>query len=141
MTRDGLTRRNALTGAATVGVAVPLLAACGGDDGDTGATDPGPTVDPGTELGKTSDVPVGGGKVFADENVVVTQPADGEFKCFTAVCTHQGCLVSRVQEGTIDCTCHGSRFSIEDGSVQGGPAPSGLTEVPISVEGGAIVLQ
>ena len=140
MTSDGLTRRNALTGAATLGVAVPLLAACGGDDGGT-AINPTPKADPGTKLGQASDIPVGGGKIFGDESVVVTQPTEGDFKCFSAICTHQGCLVSRVQEGTIDCTCHASRFSIEDGSVQSGPAPSALPEVPISVDGGSIVLE
>ena len=139
MTSDGLTRRNALTGAATLGVAMPLLAACGGD-GDAKGVDAAPQVDPGTTLGSASEIPVGGGKVFADESVVVTQPTAGDFKCFSAICTHQGCLVSRGTEGTIDCTCHASRFSIEDGSVQSGPAPSALAEVPISVEGDSIVI-
>jgi len=141
VSHDGITRRNALAGAATLGVAMPLLAACGGSD-DTTATDPGSGTPPesGTELGATSDIPVGGGKIFADESVVVTQPTDGEFKCFTAVCTHQGCLVSNVKNGAINCTCHGSSFSIEDGSVEGGPAPSPLSAVSITVDGGEISL-
>jgi Rieske Fe-S protein len=140
LSRDAITRRNALAGAATLGVAVPLLAACGGDG--SSATDPanGSSPDSGAELGPTSDIPVGGGKVFADESVVVTQPTDGEFKCFSAACTHQGCLVSNVEEGSINCTCHGSRFSITDGSVEGGPAPSALPSVGINVDGGSITL-
>ena len=138
MTTDGITRRHALTGAATAGVALPLLAACGGDSGSDTATDPGSTAAAGEDLGPTSDVPVGGGKIYADQKVVVTQPTKGDFKGFSAVCTHQGCLVANVDGGTINCTCHGSRFSIEDGTVQGGPAPSPLGAVPVAVDGGEI---
>ena len=139
MGRDGITRRNALTGAATAGVALPLLAACGGDD--TTAKDPAAAAGtPGEVLASTSDIPVGGGEIFPDESLVVTQPTEGEFKCFSAVCTHQGCLVSNVQDGAINCTCHGSSFSIEDGSVLGGPAPSPLSAVDVSVDGDEITV-
>ena len=51
----------------------------------------------GAVVGSTSDVPEGGGTVFKDEKVVVTQPEPGDFKAFTAVCTHQGCLVDSVE--------------------------------------------
>jgi Rieske Fe-S protein len=51
----------------------------------------------GQPLGGTSEVPEGGGAVYSDQKVVVTQPEAGEFKAFTAVCTHQGCLVSSVE--------------------------------------------
>jgi nitrite reductase/ring-hydroxylating ferredoxin subunit len=142
VSRDGITRRNALTGAATMGVALPLLAACGGDD--TTATDPagtpGGSGSAGEVLTTTSDVPVGGGTILADQSVVVTQPTDGDFKCFSAVCTHQGCLVANVKDGTINCTCHGSMFSIEDGSVVRGPATSGLVSVDVAVDGDEITL-
>jgi Rieske Fe-S protein len=137
VTTDGLTRRHALTGAAVVGVGLPLLAACGGSAGST-ATDGGSTPSAGETLGPASDVPVGGGTIYADQKLVVTQPTDGEFKAFTAVCTHQGCLVANVDGGTINCACHGSKFSIEDGSVQGGPAPSALAEVDVTVKNGEI---
>ena len=133
---DGITRRKTLTGAAAVGVGAPLLAACGGDDSgdDTAAEAPAA----GEELGSTSEVPVGGGKVFGDQKVVVTQPTDGDFKAFSAVCTHQSCLVSQIADGTIDCLCHGSKFSDQDGSVVNGPATSGLSEVTIKVDGDTI---
>lgn len=135
MSIDGITRRKTLTGAAAVGVAVPLLAACGGDDGGDTATEP-PAA--GEELGSTSEVPVGGGKVFGDQKIVVTQPTDGDFKAFSAVCTHQRCLVSQIADGTIDCLCHGSKFSDQDGSVVNGPATSGLSAVTIKVDGDTI---
>ena len=131
----GITRRHTLTGAAALGVGVPLLAACGGDDSGTATVTPSA----GETLGPTSDVPVGGGKIYADQKVVVTQPTEGDFKAFSAVCTHQSCLVSKVADGTIDCTCHGSKFSDTDGSVVNGPASQPLSEVTISVDGDSIV--
>jgi Rieske Fe-S protein len=71
---------------------------------------------------------------------VVTQPTSGQFKCFTAVCTHQGCIVSDVSDGTINCACHGSQYSIEDGSVVQGPATFPLSEEKITVTGDQISL-
>ncbi len=137
MTSKGITRRNTLTGAAVLGVGVPFLAACSGSDGST-ATDPGPTPDAGETLGPASDVPVGGGTIYADQKIVVTQPTDGEFKGFSAICPHQGCPVANVDNGTINCICHGSKFSITDGSVVNGPATSGLGTVAVTVKGAEI---
>ena len=135
MSIDGITRRKTLTGAAALGAGIPLLAACGGgDSGDTAADPPAA----GEELGSTSEVPVGGGKVFGEQKIVVTQPTEGEFKAFSAVCTHQRCLVSQISDGTIDCLCHGSKFSDQDGSVVNGPATSALSEVSIKVDGDTI---
>lgn len=128
----GMSRRQTLTGAAALGT-VPLLAACGGDEGsDETATEP-PAA--GTTLGPAADVPVGGGTIYADQKIVVTQPTEGEFKAFTAVCTHQSCLVTKVGAESIDCTCHGSKFSVQDGSVLNGPATTGLTPVTVEVDG------
>lgn len=131
---EGISRRHALTGVAAVGLGAPLLAACAGED-ET-ATEAPPA---GERLGSTGDVPVGGGRVFGDQKVVVTQPASGDFKAFSAVCTHQSCLVSRIADGTIDCMCHGSKFSATDGSVVIGPATEPLAEVAITVDGETIL--
>jgi Rieske Fe-S protein len=158
MTTDKISRR-ALGGLAAAGAGLPLLAACSNDDPQT-ASDPsgtsssaGPTGSTsaggsgsgsgsggGDALTKTSDIEVGGGEVFADQEVVVTQPKAGEFKCFTAVCSHQGCIVANVSDGTINCDCHGSQYSIEDGSVVTGPATFPLAAEPITVTGDEITL-
>jgi Rieske Fe-S protein len=90
-------------------------------------------------LTSTSDVPNGGGKIIDGPNIVITQPQAGSFKAFTAVCTHQGCIVSTVSGGTINCPCHGSKFSIKDGSVVNGPATRPLAPIAIKVEGTSIV--
>jgi Rieske Fe-S protein len=95
----------------------------------------------GTVLGEATQVPVGGGTIFTAEKVVVTQPAKGQYKAFSAICTHVGCLCDAVTGGTIDCPCHGSKFSITNGAVVAGPAPSPLPSRTIAVTGGKIVLQ
>ncbi|MGW5239756.1 Rieske (2Fe-2S) protein [Monashia sp. NPDC004114] len=75
----------------------------------------------------TSDIPVGGGKIFPDEQVVVTQPTAGQFKAFSAVCTHQGCIVGEISGGQIICPCHASHFDISTGA----PTPDSLAQSPL----------
>jgi len=139
------TRRAVLTGAAGVSAAT-VLAACGDDiDDPTGTPPAGNTTTGGTTgqaeaLGSVSEVPVGGGKVFAAQSVVVTQPTAGQFKCFSAMCTHAGCKVSSVENGTIKCPCHGSGFKIQDGSVANGPATAPLPSRTVRVDGDKLVL-
>lgn len=159
---SSLSRRHALTGVATVGLGAPLLAACSDSSDSPGGQAKDPTTpsasstppatsapaDPTTTVtaeGGTSglvasaDVPVGGGVVLAEEKLVVTQPTAGTFEAFTALCTHQGCLVGSVADGAIVCPCHQSMFSITDGSVLSGPASSPLAGVGVEVVGGQVV--
>ena len=88
---------------------------------------------------KEADIPVGSGKVFPDAKAVITQPKKGEFKAFSAVCTHQGCLVETVTD-TINCPCHGSKYSITDGSVVNPPAPQPLPAKTIKVSGDTLTV-
>jgi Rieske Fe-S protein len=104
-----------------------------------GAPVPGGSAQGGA-LARTSDIPVGGGSVFAEQDIVVTQPAAGEYRAFSATCTHQGCPLTEVTDGTINCNCHGSKFDVADGSVVDGPAKSPLPERGISVTGEEILL-
>ena len=80
-----------------------------------------------------ADIPVGGGKVFEALKVVVTQPTAGDFKAFSAVCTHQGCTVTGVKDGAITCPCHGSSFDIATGAPTNGPATAPLPAKTVSV--------
>jgi Rieske Fe-S protein len=130
----GQSRRAVLAGAGAAGVAAVLGGCATYGEKEGGAAAPAAAG----ALGKTADVPVGGGKIFEDRKVVVTQPTQGTFKCFTAVCTHQGCLVSEVKDGTINCACHGSKFKVADGSVANGPAAKPLAPVTITVEGDSL---
>ncbi|MFJ8693447.1 Rieske (2Fe-2S) protein [Streptomyces roseolilacinus] len=125
-------RRTVLAGSLTAAAAAALASACGG-----GAEESPPG---GKVIASTSDIPVGGGRVLAEEKVVVTQPVAGDFKAFSAVCTHRGCTVGPVADGLIDCPCHASRFRIADASVAAGPATRPLPPREITVSDGDIRL-
>lgn len=129
-------RRDVIRTAALAGVALPVLAACG--SGGKGSSGSSPTSS--GAIAKTTDIPVGSGKIFTAEKVVVTQPESGTFKAFSAICTHQGCPVSKIIDKDIECTCHGSRFSIEDGSVVQGPATRPLEKFTATISGDEITV-
>ncbi|MCI3929225.1 Rieske (2Fe-2S) protein [Streptomyces sp. AN091965] len=149
-----LTRRTVVAAAGAGSLAVVLIGCGSGDDsgddsdGDSGkgSSEPagGKKKDGGgaaaAVLARTADIPVGGGKIFKDEGVVVTQPTKGRFKAFSNRCTHKQCPVTSVEGGTINCPCHGSKFDIADGSVRQSPATNPLPPAEIRVEGDAIRL-
>ncbi|MFF1923208.1 Rieske (2Fe-2S) protein [Streptomyces sp. NPDC058221] len=139
-------RRSVFTAAGAVSVTA-VLTACGASKGDAGSgagsveqTGDSGAGGGGAVLAKTTDIPEGGGKIFTDQGVVVTQPAAGEFKAFSSKCTHMGCAVSSVADGTINCPCHGSKFDVATGDVKAGPATEPLPATPIKVEGDSISL-
>ncbi|MFF9392079.1 Rieske (2Fe-2S) protein [Streptomyces griseoluteus] len=132
----GPDRRTVIAAAGAAGLTV-ALAACGSGDGDADAAGSGSAGD---ALARTADIPEGGGKIFKDQGVVVTQPSAGTYKAFSAKCTHQGCAVGSVADGVIVCPCHNSHFSVADGSVKKGPATAPLPEQKISVSGDEIKL-
>lgn len=144
---DQTTRRAVLGGVAAVGAGA-VLAACGSDEpkdaagGDATSGDSGSGGDApaGGEIGTTADVPVGGGTVFQKQKIVVTQPTEGDFKAFTAVCTHSGCTVGAVNGDIIQCNCHGSQYSADDGSVKKGPAPKPLAAKKLEVDGDKLIV-
>ncbi|WP_300013002.1 Rieske (2Fe-2S) protein [Pseudonocardia sp.] len=123
-------RRAVVVGAAALGSGL-AVAGCTG-----AATPPAPVTGP---LAPTSDVPVGGATIFAEQGVVVTQATAGDFAAFSAECPHQSCNVASVEDAEIVCPCHGSRFGL-DGAVLNGPAEQGLASVPVTVEGDQLTL-
>ncbi|MFJ6609498.1 Rieske (2Fe-2S) protein [Streptomyces sp. NPDC091289] len=146
--RSLLGRRTVVVAVGAAGAAAALTA-CGGSD-DSGGSEaveqPGSsgegkgTGTGGEVLAAASDIPEGGGVVFAAQKVVVTQPRPGEFKAFSSTCTHQGCAVKDVSAGTITCPCHNSTFDAATGSPTGGPATQPLPAREITVEGDSIKL-
>jgi len=138
-----LNRRVVLSAAGLSGVAL-VVSACG-STGSTAktpspTTKPSPTNDTANVLGSTMAIPVGGGVIYPNQAVVVTQPTAGVYKGFSAICPHQGCTVGQVAQGVIICPCHLSTFSITDGAVQQGPAQTGLPPVAVKVVGTDIVV-
>jgi len=130
-------RRVVVAAVGAAGLALTLNA-CGSEDDASSSSSA--AADTGTVLGKTSDIPEGGGKIFKDSGVVVTQPTAGEYKAFSSKCTHQGCAVTGITNGVITCPCHKSEFSVTDGSVKKGPATQALPEQTITVSGDSISL-
>ena len=130
-------RRVVVAAVGAAGLALTLNACGSEDDSSSSSSD---TAAGGSVLAKTSDIPEGGGKIFKDSGVVVTQPTAGEFKAFSSKCTHQGCAVTGITNGVITCPCHKSEFSVTDGSVKKGPATQPLPEEKITVSGDSISL-
>ena len=146
-------RRTVVAAVGATGLAVALTA-CGSDNGSSdssssntqaganasGGSSASSGSGGGTALAKTADIPAGGGKIFKDQGVVVTQPTAGTYKAFSSKCTHQGCAVSEISNGVIICPCHKSEFSVTDGSVKKGPATQPLPAEKITVSGDSITL-
>ncbi|MEU5836593.1 Rieske (2Fe-2S) protein [Streptomyces diacarni] len=127
------TRRTVLCGAALAALGL-TAAACGGSDSDD-AEGPDKPVD----LGEAKAVPVGGAKLYPEQKLLVSQPEKGDFKGFSAVCTHQGSLLGEVDGEVAVCPLHGSRFHVDSGKVAHGPATKALPSVPVQVRDGKLV--
>jgi Rieske Fe-S protein len=143
---QGPDRRTVLRTAGVVGVGVvgaAAVASCGGGGGTNAVSTAGGAAGSAGSAEvviKVADIPVGGGKVFDATKVVVTQPKAGEFKAFSAICTHKGCTVAGVANGTITCPCHGSTYDAATGAVTGGPAPAPLPAKTVKVSGGSLTV-
>ena len=61
----------------------------------------------------------------------------GQWRAFSAVCTHAGCTVD-FTGSSIYCPCHGGSFSPSNGSVLGGPPPSPLPEYGVTIQAGTL---
>ena len=131
-----LSRRSLLASAGLAAAAIGGLSACGGGGSDDGGA-PSSSGSAGPVTAKTSAIAVGSGTIYAEAQTVVTQPTAGEFKAFSSICTHAGCPVAAVTD-TINCNCHGSKFSITDGSVVAGPAKEPLAARTATVTGDSV---
>jgi nitrite reductase/ring-hydroxylating ferredoxin subunit len=143
MTRETLnldgevTRRTLIIRGGLCVLALGTLSACTNYGSGSGTPSQAGSTSAGTGAGVSTakaDIPVGSGKIFAEAQTVITQPKSGQFKAFTAICTHQQCTVAEVTD-TINCNCHGSKFSITDGSVVNGPAQNPLAAKTVTASG------
>jgi Rieske Fe-S protein len=134
---EPITRRRVIATTGVLAASTAVVAACGSSSPGASAPTSGGA---GAVTVSTDQVPVGGGVIVGDRGVVVTQPVAGTYKAFSALCTHQGCTVAAIQNGSIVCPCHGGSFSIIDGSVQGGPPPAPLDPKQVSVSGTTVTV-
>jgi nitrite reductase/ring-hydroxylating ferredoxin subunit/uncharacterized membrane protein len=105
--------------------------------------DPGP--EDWTAVGESSALETGTPKavVAADTPVLLLRHPDG-IHALHDRCSHRGCKLSEVGEvdgETIECGCHGSRFSLRDGSVERGPATTGQPVYEVRETGGNIEIR
>ena len=94
----------------------------------------------GEDIAALADVPVGG-SIDATINgapALIAQPTAGQVVAFSAICTHQQCVVAAAGN-EFDCPCHGSRFDAATGDVLNGPALEPLSAIPVAVSGDRIV--
>ncbi|MFD0373503.1 Rieske (2Fe-2S) protein [Streptomyces sp. NPDC059071] len=131
------TRRTVLKGAALAGAAGLGVAACSTDSKVGHAQNPTPTAP--VALGAPDEVPVGGAKLYREQRVLVHCPAQGQYKAFSAQCTHAGCVLDKIENNEGNCPCHGSRFDVTTGKALQGPATVPLPEVPVRVENGRLI--
>ncbi|HEX6956036.1 MAG TPA: Rieske (2Fe-2S) protein, partial [Agromyces sp.] len=118
-----LSRRTALAlgGTGAIGGAL-ILAGCAAGDGGADSSTPGggdgstaPTTGAadaaGEEVAALADIPVGGSidATIGGEPVLLAQPTEGEVVAYSAICTHQGCVVAAAGS-KFECPCHGSVF-------------------------------
>jgi len=55
-------------------------------------------------------------------------------------CTHRGCSLGdgKLDESTVQCACHGSRFDVTSGTVVRGPAEDPVRSYPVHVANGEV---
>ncbi|WP_110944849.1 Rieske (2Fe-2S) protein [Streptomyces niger] len=134
---EPLHRRTVLRGAALAGIACVGAAACSAGGSGSGSAPKAPTQE--TELGAAAEIPVGGAKLYPEEKLVVSQPVEGTFKCFSSVCTHMGAVLNKLDKEVATCPLHGSQFDVATGKPVHGPATKPLEEVPVKVKGGKLI--
>jgi cytochrome b6-f complex iron-sulfur subunit len=93
-------------------------------------------------VGTTDDIPPGSGKVVAmGSKPAIVVNTDSGVKAYSAICTHLGCVVAwNDLQSQIVCPCHGGQFNPATGAVVGGPPPTPLPPINVSVEGNQIFL-
>ena len=94
------------------------------------------------EVGRADEIPVWGSKkVVAAGGALFVVRTPKEYKAFSAICTHLGCIVSwDDQKKQIVCPCHAGVFDT-DGKVIAGPPPRSLPAYSVNIIDGKILVK
>ena len=119
-------------------------AGSGGGETTSGVAKGGPKVDKNRAIVKESEVGPNSAFPFTDADTgqqsVLVRLQSGELVAYSAVCTHQACVVA-YKDGKLACPCHGSVFDPAEGAaVLNGPANRPLPRVQIEIRGGEVFL-
>lgn len=92
-------------------------------------------------VGKISEVPDGGAKIFQfNEDKVIVTNVGGALTAVSAVCTHLGCLVTwKADIKEYFCPCHGAKYK-QTGEIISGPQPKPLKLYKAKIDGDNIVV-
>lgn len=88
------------------------------------------------KIGKVSDMQKDSGKIikFGNEPVIVLRLANGNYRAFSATCTHLSCIVQyRKDYGQIYCACHNGRYDLHGRNISG-PPPAPLAKYDIAIK-------
>ena len=94
------------------------------------------------KAGKVAEMEKDSGKIvrFGNKPVILVRTAGGEFRAFSATCTHLDCTVQyRKDMGLIWCACHNGRYDLNGRNVAG-PPPRPLDEYRVVLQGDEILI-
>lgn len=95
------------------------------------------------KAGSAQDLEIGKSMLAKAEGrpILVVRVAEDDYRAFSAICTHLGCLVDwKKDQKQMVCPCHGGCFDVE-GKVVAGPPPVPLPRYPVSIEAGQILVR
>ncbi len=92
--------------------------------------------------GNIEELPPNSGKIFrfGEKAGILIRTPTGEFKAFTATCTHLSCTVQyRSDLSHIWCACHNGHYDLNGKNISG-PPPRPLEEFSVFVRGKEIIV-
>jgi cytochrome b6-f complex iron-sulfur subunit len=94
------------------------------------------------DIGNVNDMAKDSGKIikFGSKPVLVIRLENGNYRAFSATCTHLGCIVQyRKDFGQIYCACHNGRYDLNGKNVSG-PPPAPLQKYNVSLKGDDVMI-
>ena len=77
---------------------------------------------------------------FGKDPAILLMTPKGEYRAFTAICTHLDCTVQyRKDLEQIWCACHNGHYDLNGNNISG-PPPAPLTKYDVSVRGDQIIV-